>query len=196
MITEKSPGRGRPRRFDPEEAVAVAQRLFHARGYDGVSVADLTEALDIKPPSFYAAFGSKALLYQRVLERYARTGAVPLSQILGEDRPLAVSLALVLEQAARCYAADTALTGCMVQEGTRCEDSQARAAACEQHIAAQEVIRTAIAARYPPLADELTDFVCVTMAGMSASARRGLDLERLMTTARLAGKAIAQVLPR
>ena len=36
MITEKSRPRGRPRRFDPDEAVATAQQLFHARGYDAV----------------------------------------------------------------------------------------------------------------------------------------------------------------
>src|SRR5690606_38817303 len=70
--------RGRPRRFDPEQAVAIAQQLFHARGYDAVSIAELTEALGINPPSFYAAFGNKASLYARVLDRYAGTGAIPL----------------------------------------------------------------------------------------------------------------------
>ena len=33
---------GRPRQFDAEQAIETAQRLFHARGYDAVSVADLT----------------------------------------------------------------------------------------------------------------------------------------------------------
>ena len=32
------------RNFDPEHAVAVAQGLFHAKGYDAVSVADVTDA--------------------------------------------------------------------------------------------------------------------------------------------------------
>ncbi len=47
---------GRPRQFDAEQAIETAQRLFHARGYDAVSVADLTQAFGINPPSFYAAF--------------------------------------------------------------------------------------------------------------------------------------------
>ncbi|MCK9194847.1 MAG: TetR/AcrR family transcriptional regulator, partial [Nevskia sp.] len=34
--------------------------LFWQRGYEGVSVADLTAAMKIAPPSLYAAFGSKA----------------------------------------------------------------------------------------------------------------------------------------
>ncbi|RYH08486.1 MAG: TetR family transcriptional regulator, partial [Alphaproteobacteria bacterium] len=47
MTTNSSRLRGRPRGFDPEQAVATAQRLFHARGYDAVSIADLTAALGI-----------------------------------------------------------------------------------------------------------------------------------------------------
>jgi TetR/AcrR family transcriptional repressor for divergent bdcA len=187
--------RGRPRKFDPEEAVATAQRLFHERGYDAVSVADLTKALGINPPSFYAAFGSKAGLYARILERYAVSGAIPLVQILGADRPLAESLAEVLMEAARYYAADTTASGCMVLEGTRSNDPQARDAALGFHIAAQDFIRNAIAERYPHEADRLTDFVCTTMAGLSASARHGQGLDRLLATAQLAGKALVDVLP-
>lgn len=196
MTTKISAPRGRPRGFDPDEAVATAQRLFHEKGYDAVSVADLTDALGIKPPSFYAAFGSKAGLYARILDRYALTGAIPLKQILGKDRPLAESLAEVLEEAARCYAADASATGCLVLEGTRCNDAEARALASGFHVAAQEFIRQAIAERYPHEADRLADFVSTTMAGLSASARHGQSLERLLATARMAGQALVHALPR
>lgn len=196
VTTNKSPVRGRPRRFNPDEAVATAQRLFHAKGYDAVSVADLTKALGINPPSFYAAFGSKAGLYARILDRYAMTGAIPLLQILGADRPLCVSLAEVLVVAARSYATDATATGCLVLEGTRCNDAEARDAACAFHVAAQDIIRNHIAEQYPLEADRLADFVGTTMAGLSASARHGQSLDRLLATARLAGVAIAQALPQ
>lgn len=195
MTTNISSPRGRPRRFDPDAAVATAQRLFHEKGYDAVSVADLTKALGINPPSFYAAFGSKAGLYARILERYAATGAIPLMQIFEMDGPLAATLTEVLVEAARYYAADASASGCMVLEGTRCNDPEARDIACAYHIAAQNLIRDHIAARYPLEADRLTDFVCTTMAGLSASARHGHGLERLLATARLAGSALAQTLP-
>ena len=194
MTTDILRTRGRPRGFDPDEAVVIAQRLFHERGYDAVSVADLTKALGINPPSFYAAFGSKAGLYARILDRYAQTGAIPLPQILGGDRPLAESLAEVLEHAARSYAADPTATGCLVLEGTRCNDPEARDAACGFHVAAQDTIRRSIAERHPQDADRLADFVCTTMAGLSASARHGQGLDRLLATARLAGVAIKQAL--
>lgn len=195
VTTNKISVRGRPRRFDPVQAVTTAQRLFHAKGYDNVSVADLTRAFGINPPSFYAAFGSKAELYKRVLDRYALNGAIPLLEILGEDRPLAVSLAHLLEEAARAYAADSSATGCMVLEGTRSNDSDARESARGFHVAAQEVVRSTIAKRYPKEADRLADFVSTTMAGLSASARHGQSLDRLLATAQLAGVAIAQAVP-
>lgn len=196
MITTNNPRpRGRPRRFDPDQAVATAQRLFHAHGYDAVSVADVTNALGINPPSFYAAFGSKAGLYARVLDRYAGTGAIPLVDLLLPDRPVSASLASVLEEAARRYAADPDTTGCLVLEGTRSNDREARAAACAFHAAAEDMIQLYIAARYPEEAERLTDFVSTTMAGLSAKARNGHGLDQLLASARLAGLAVAQTLP-
>lgn len=195
MTTKIAKPRGRPRAFDPEQAVATAQQMFHARGYDALSVGDLTKALGINPPSFYAAFGSKAGLFGRVLDRYAQTGAIPLAQILGADRPLADALADVLEQAARCYAADPTATGCLVLESTRSNDAQARDAACGFHVAAQALIRAHIAQLGLHDADRLADFVSTTMAGLSASARHGQSLDRLLASARMAGDALKVAIP-
>lgn len=195
MTTDKQRSRGRPRRFDPEEAVATAQRLFHARGYDAVSVADVTAALGINPPSFYAAFGSKAGLYARVLTRYNAGSAVPLAALLRDGRPIAESLAAVLEEAARYYAADPNAAGCLVLEGVRCDDQQAREAALAYNLAAEGVIRDYVAARCPDKAERLTDFVSTTMSGLSAKARAGHGLDQLLATARLAGIAITQAVP-
>ena len=195
MTTNKPRARGRPRRFDPGEAVATAQRLFHARGYDAVSVADVTQALGINPPSFYAAFGNKAALYRQVLDHWTSTAAIPLDDILRPDRPVAACLGALLEEAARRYAADPAAAGCLVLEGTRCIDEEAREAAGAFNVAAEGVIRGYVAARYPEEAERVTDFVSTTMSGLSAKARNGHGLDQLLATARLAGLALAQALP-
>lgn len=61
MVTKKqSRVPGRPRRFAPEQAISAAKVLFHQKGFDAVSVAEVTDYLGINPPSLYAAFGSKA----------------------------------------------------------------------------------------------------------------------------------------
>lgn len=194
-VTKQAGVRGRPRRFDPAEAVATAQKLFHARGYDSVSVADVTEALGINPPSFYAAFGSKAGLYGRVLDRWSQTGAVPLNDVLQPDRPVAEALTDLLELSARFYASDPEAPGCLVLEGTRCNDREARKAACAFSQAAEAVIRHYVAARHPKDADRIADFVGATMSGLSAKARNGHGLAQLLATARLAGSAVMQALP-
>ncbi|MCP5602863.1 TetR/AcrR family transcriptional regulator, partial [Klebsiella pneumoniae] len=82
--------------------------------YDAVSVADLTHAFGINPPSFYAAFGNKLGLYTRVLQRYSQTGAIPIDALLRDDQPVAASLIAVLQEAARRYVADPAAAGCLV----------------------------------------------------------------------------------
>ncbi|MBX9467395.1 MAG: TetR/AcrR family transcriptional regulator [Rhizobium sp.] len=194
ITTKKMQTRGRPRRFDPEDGVAVAQQLFHARGYDAVGVADITAALGINPPSFYAAFGNKMGLYERVLDRYAATGAIPLADLLSPDQPVAACLGAVLEEAARRYADNPETTGCLVVEGARSDDPEARAAACVFQRGAEDVIRTYIATRHPDKADDVTDFVGATMAGMSAKARSGVSLKRLTAIVKLAEKALEQSL--
>jgi AcrR family transcriptional regulator len=61
---------GRPREFDVEKAVDTAANLFWRKGYDRTSLADLTDAIGITPPSFYFAFGSKEGLFEKVLDHY------------------------------------------------------------------------------------------------------------------------------
>jgi AcrR family transcriptional regulator len=63
---------GRPRAFDPDEALDKALRVFWAKGYEGASMTDLTEAMGINKPSLYAAFGNKESLFRKALERYSK----------------------------------------------------------------------------------------------------------------------------
>src|SRR5260370_13598875 len=62
--------RGRPRAFDPDVALERAMHVFWAKGYEGASLSDLTQAMRINRPSLYAAFGNKEQLFRKVLDRY------------------------------------------------------------------------------------------------------------------------------
>ncbi|WP_159716606.1 TetR/AcrR family transcriptional regulator [Geminicoccus flavidas] len=62
--------RGRPRSFDRAAALEQAMLLFWRQGYAATSIADLTEAMGISPPSLYAAFGDKERLFLEALDRY------------------------------------------------------------------------------------------------------------------------------
>ena len=61
---------GRPRAFDAEAALQKAMIVFWEQGYEGASLADLTEAMGISRKSMYAAFGNKEELFRKVLRRY------------------------------------------------------------------------------------------------------------------------------
>lgn len=61
---------GRPRAFDADAALDQAMEVFWRHGYEGATIAQLTEAMHINPPSLYAAFGSKEGLLKAALDRY------------------------------------------------------------------------------------------------------------------------------
>jgi TetR/AcrR family transcriptional regulator, copper-responsive repressor len=57
-------------------------RLFWSRGYEATSISDLTQAMEITPPSLYAAFGDKKRLFLEAVERYEQeTGCFAASSI-------------------------------------------------------------------------------------------------------------------
>lgn len=62
--------KGRPREFCVDQALAAALGVFWAKGYEGASMADLTEAMGITKPSLYAAFGNKEALFHKALDLY------------------------------------------------------------------------------------------------------------------------------
>jgi AcrR family transcriptional regulator len=61
---------GRPREFDIDKALDLALQVFWRKGYEGASMADLTETMGITKPSLYAAFGNKEELFRKALDRY------------------------------------------------------------------------------------------------------------------------------
>lgn len=61
---------GRPRAFDINESLKRALQVFWQKGYEGTSLADLTEAMNINRSSLYATFGSKEQLFYKVLDLY------------------------------------------------------------------------------------------------------------------------------
>ncbi|HEU0044239.1 TetR/AcrR family transcriptional regulator [Sphingomonas sp.] len=62
--------KGRPREFCTEQALAAALGVFWSKGYEGASMADLTQAMGITKPSLYAAFGNKEALFHKALDLY------------------------------------------------------------------------------------------------------------------------------
>ena len=72
----------RPARHDRQQALERAVDLFWERGYHATSMKHIERALDMRPGSLYATFGSKEGLFSEVLNRYAEQMADELSRCL------------------------------------------------------------------------------------------------------------------
>lgn len=98
--------------------------VFWEKGYEGASLADLTEAMGINPPSLYAAFGNKEGLFRAVLERYDARRQDLMNSVLTAPDPKTAAR-LYLEGVAN-FSADTNgrnPPGCLlVQSGLSCSD--------------------------------------------------------------------------
>lgn len=104
--------RGRPREFDPEEALAAALEVFWRRGYEGASLAELTEAMGITKPSLYACFGNKESLFRKALDLYERDKLCYVQSALEEPTAKAVAERLLRGALAmQCGSADP--KGCL-----------------------------------------------------------------------------------
>lgn len=63
-------------------------QVFWAKGYEGAQLVDLTAAMGINPPSFYAAFGSKQAIFREAIDLYLATSGANAMRAL-EETPVA-----------------------------------------------------------------------------------------------------------
>jgi AcrR family transcriptional regulator len=112
MECAATPSRGRPREFDPDEALAAALRVFWQRGYEGASMAELTEAMGITKPSLYACFGNKEALFRKALDLYERDKLCYVSSALEADTARGVAERL-LRGALATHCGESDPQGCL-----------------------------------------------------------------------------------
>jgi AcrR family transcriptional regulator len=95
--------RGRPRAYQPEDALRAIIEAFWNTGYSGTSLDDLSAATGMNRPSLYAAFGDKQSLYLKALDRYCERGEAAMREALAYDRPLDEGLMRVYTKALSIY---------------------------------------------------------------------------------------------
>ncbi len=111
--TEKRP-RGRPRSFDREEVLDAAVLVFWEKGYDGASITELTEAMDINRPSLYATFGSKRELFIQAIDRYAATRGNRAFSAFRFEPDNRKAIASFFEASIACATEDGKPRGCLI----------------------------------------------------------------------------------
>jgi AcrR family transcriptional regulator len=115
---------GRPREFNADQALDKALNVFWRNGYEGTSIADLTEAMGINPPSLYAAFGNKEKLFRKALDRYAQQVTSYWSEAV--EKPTARGMAEhLLRKSADFLSEECNPPGCMmVRTAMQCSAAQ------------------------------------------------------------------------
>jgi TetR/AcrR family transcriptional repressor for divergent bdcA len=187
----KTSARQRKPAFDREWGIDVAEALFHTRGYDAVGVAELTQAMDIVPPSLYAAYGSKIALFERALTRYATRNSLPLEQLLSDKGTPPDVLTRLFVAAAQHYTQDPVRRGCMVTEAMRADDPEAARIATALAAKGSNAIRDYIAQFVAAGdADRIADYVLLTLRGISSYACLGYSQAKLVECAKVAGRAL------
>ncbi|MEU0589484.1 TetR/AcrR family transcriptional regulator [Streptomyces sp. NPDC006132] len=189
MSSGNTPAKAAPRRsrraFDRDRALAVALREFWTHGYETTSVASLTEAMGINPPSLYAAFGDKRQLFDEAVQLYMRRHGARLEQ--GADARSAI--ATLLRSLAADYTDPSHPPGCLIITGaTNCapgsQDVKAKLRAMREETKASIAarIRADIDAGLLAAdvdADGLAAFYAAVVQGMNQQACDGAGRETL-----------------
>jgi AcrR family transcriptional regulator len=194
-------GMGRPRRFDCDIALDQAMDVFWRHGYEGATIAQLTEAMGINPPSLYAAFGSKEGLLKAALDRYTARRAAWMDEVL--SAPSAREVAERMLTGVADKQTDPANPpGCLlVQGGIACGSGSAsvpfelaaRRAQTEEQLR-DRFARARDEGDLKPSADPaaLARYISAVTVGMGVMASSGADREALREVATVAIKAIEE----
>ncbi|WP_437968796.1 TetR/AcrR family transcriptional regulator [Sorangium sp. So ce260] len=201
MVKNATPraARGRPRAFDRGVALGAALHAFWRRGYDTTSLAELTAAMKITPPSLYAAFGSKKELFLEAVALYVALYGPSLARALSEEPTARAAVARVLLEFAAFASAPEHPRGCLLVHGAaNCtpDSAELEAALRDRRAASEGALRQRIErgiaeGELPADTDAaaLAKFYGTVVRGMSAQARDGAsreELERIAQAALLA----------
>ena len=187
--------RGRPREFDIDKALDSALLLFWRHGYEGTSLAALSEVMGVNMPSLYAAFESKEVLFRKALERYLQGPASYLPTALRE--PTAHRAA----QKLFAGAIDLAMNprhpdGCLLVQGAL-SAGPGSMEICKQLSMVRAAAESAVRQRFQRAVDEgdlprgadavaLARYIVTIIWGMSVQAAGGANRAQLEQVAKMA----------
>lgn len=183
---------GRPLGFDREAALEQAMLLFWRHGYEATSVNELTKAMEISPPSLYAAFGDKKQLFLEAVRRYV-SGPVRSETIIEEAPTAREAAAGLLRASAIGFTGESTPAGCLLASSAlSCSPAAAdvQKALAEIRLNIEKRLRSKIAGdrsmrKLKPKVDPdaRAGHIMAVIQGMSTLARDGATREKLWSIA-------------
>lgn len=109
--------RGRPAKFDRSAVLLRAMKVFWEKGYQGTSMSDLVDSMELRSASIYAAFGSKEKLFDEVLALYAEQIGKQIWEPLMREPQIRNAIEAMLRASARNMSSASGPGGCLIVLG-------------------------------------------------------------------------------
>lgn len=188
--------KGRPRTFDREVALHRALGVFWRSGYEPAAMSELCAAMEINPPSLYAAFGNKAQLFMEAVQHYEDVYWNATWQRMEDTRDIHEAMAAFFSEAAGILTSQEVPCGCMVilaatnvsQEAKEVNDALRALRQEGRDCFLTRLNRAVVEEQLPANTDvaSLASTLNTILEGMSLQARDGMssvELKRIAATA-------------
>ena len=106
--------RGRPKKYNEDEALNSAMLLFWQKGLAATSLDDLSTAMNMNRPSIYNAFGNKDAIYRKSLARFRAQLELALQGTLDGSKGINAELEAFFYTAISVYCSNDPSLGCLV----------------------------------------------------------------------------------
>ena len=189
---------GRPRGFDKQEALDTALRLFWRQGYEGTSIAELSQAIGVSVPSLYLAFGNKERLFMQAVEHYGRySGGMYEAALAQRSAPDVVRC--ILEGEVDLVTGGDTPNGCLMIQGALA--TGAGADTIRETLATLRLkAESAVAEKLESLGDlpagwsarDLANYIMTLAAGIAVQAKSGVSRDQLLRVTESALRAISR----
>ncbi len=108
----------RPKKFDKDEILGRAMRLFWQKGFEATSIQDLVECTGVNKQSLYDTYGDKRALYAAALKHYRTTNESRFGELLGESPSAKRTLRAFFEKVISETDSDAERKGCFMNNAT------------------------------------------------------------------------------
>lgn len=196
MVSKGSATKGRHLSFDRKAVLEKAALLFWRHGYSPTSLAELTRAMGIHPPSLYNAFGGKEDLFLEVMRNYLEESDRWLRDAFARHGTVRAGIVSLLEDMADFMTDPSHPPGCLLSSGSvnldpedgRIADLMRKSRRSREALLACKLRQARrqgeLPAHISPRA--FAAYLHSLIQGMSAQARDGATKSQLSEVARLA----------
>lgn len=173
-------------------------RIFWAKGYDATQLAELTKVMNIKPPSFYAAFHSKEAIFREAVQLYLHSEGAACMRALDSAETVTEAIQGMLLASVDTVLASPGANGCLLILGlVNCEPDNVALQDYLREIRQRTIqliqrrLEVGIEKGELPVdidCDKLAHFFFTVIQGISLQARDGIDRSHLVDIVNFAMK--------